>query len=224
MRIFSSLLFALLLLAGISVADTNYPKSGGTADPCFTAQPIPDSIWRLMQGKTYTDNPYIQRSDLRYLRVTHHDGKGNLRTGELVCNKAIAEKLLRIFRALYDAGYPIERIQLPEKYNADDEQQMRDNNTSCFCYRPVAGSAKLSKHAMGLAIDINPLYNPYYKDRANGTRFVQPATARKYCDRTKNFPYKITKGDLCYRLFTEAGFQWGGNWRSVKDFQHFEMQ
>jgi hypothetical protein len=105
---------------------------------------------------------------------------------------------------------------------------MRHNNTSCFCYRAIAGSsnsgsAKLSKHACGLAIDINPFYNPYYKDRPDGTRFVQPATAERYCDRKADFPYKIVKGDLCYRLFIANGFKWGGAWRSCKDFQHFEL-
>ncbi|MBQ8462493.1 MAG: M15 family metallopeptidase [Prevotella sp.] len=100
---------------------------------------------------------------------------------------------------------------------------MRHNNSSAFCYRPVSGSKTLSKHARGLAVDINPFYNPYYKDRPDGTRYVQPATAVIYCDRTKTFPYKITRGDLCHRLFTEAGFRWGGDWRSCKDYQHFEF-
>ena len=108
-------------------------------------------------------------------------------------------------------------------YDADDETQMRDNNSSSFCYRAIAGTTKLSKHARGLAIDINTLYNPYYKDRADGTRFIQPATAEAYCDRTWDFPYKIDHDDLCFRLFTEAGFEWGGDWTSCKDFQHFEL-
>ena len=126
-------------------------------------------------------------------------------------------------RQLYDAKYPIQRMLLPDVYNADDETQMRDNNSSSFCYRAIAGSTKLSKHARGLAIDIITFYNPYYKDRADGTRFVQPATATEYCDRTKIFPYKIDEQDLCLRLFTEAGFEWGGTWTSCKDYQHFEL-
>ena len=116
-----------------------------------------------------------------------------------------------------------QRMQGKSYYDADDEAQMRDNNSSCFCYRAIAGGTKLSKHALGLAIDINSLYNPYYKDRADGTRLIQPATAAQYCDRTKTFPYKIDHNDLCYRLFTQAGFEWGGDWTSCKDFQHFEL-
>ena len=176
-----------------------------------------------MQDKTYKENPYIQRSDLRHIRALHWDYDEKIHIGEMVCNKLIADKVARILRQLFDAKYPIQRMLLPDVYGADDETQMRDNNSSCFCYRAIAGTTKLSKHARGLAVDINTLYNPYYKDREDGSRFIQPATAAEYCDRTKEFPYKIDHEDLCFRLFTEAGFEWGGDWTTCKDFQHFEL-
>ena len=194
----------------------------GGLDSCFVSQPIPNSVWERMQGKTYKDNPYIHRSDLRYIRALHWDYDEQIHVGEMVCNKLIADRLVYILRTLYENHYPIERMVLPDVYDADDETQMRDNNSSCFCYRTIAGSRKLSKHARGLAVDINTLYNPYVRIRANGTRYVQPATATKYCDRSQDFPYKIVHGDLCYRLFIEQGFIWGGNWRAYKDYQHFE--
>lgn len=196
----------------------------GGADSCFVSMPIPDAVWLRMQGKTYKPNPYISRSDLRYLRLLHTDYDHKIHLGEMVCNRRIADLLIRIFRQLYDAGYPIQQILLPDIYDADDELQMRANNTSCFCYRNVSGSKKLSAHARGLAIDLNSLYNPYYIDRKNGTRYVQPSTARQYCDRTRQFPYKIDKNDLAYRLFTSHGFAWGGSWRTCKDFQHFQLK
>ncbi len=208
--------------AGATVSEADIKAFGGI-DKCFAAQPIPDGVWARMQGKTYNPNPYIQRDDLRHIRALHWDYDNRIHIGEMIVNKQIADVVVRIFRQLYDARYPIQRMLLPDVYNADDEIQMRANNTSCFCYRTVAGTAKLSKHARGLAIDINTLYNPYYKDRADGTRFVQPATAKKYCNRSGKFPYKIDKNDLAYRLFTEAGFEWGGSWKSCKDFQHFEL-
>ena len=99
---------------------------------------------------------------------------------------------------------------------------MSDNNTSCFCYRVVSGTQKLSYHARGLAIDINPLYNPYIRHAKDGSRIVEPANGKPYADRSKQFRYKINKGDLCYRLFIKHGFIWGGSWRTVKDYQHFE--
>ncbi len=193
-----------------------------TAD--FVAMPIPDSVWVRMQGKTFKPNPHISREDLRYLRVLHWDYDNRTHQGEMVCNKLIAQRLVNIFRQLYEARYPIQRMALPDVYDADDERQMRDNNTSCFCYRTIAGSQKLSKHSRGLAVDLNTLYNPYVRRRKDGTLFIQPATATPYVDRNRKFRYKITKRDLAYRLFTEAGFQWGGAWRSHQDYQHFEVR
>jgi len=197
----------------------------GAQGQTFTSQAIPDSVWLTMQGKTWHDNPYIRRSDLRYLRISHYDLEGRVHVGEMICNKLIADKLLAIFSELYAAHYPIQRMRLPDNYDADDERQMRDNNTSCFCYRNVSGSKNLSKHARGLAIDINTLYNPYIRySKKDGSRIVEPATAVKYCDRKANFPYKITTSDLCYKLFTKYGFTWGGAWRTMKDYQHFEYK
>ena len=197
----------------------------GAQSQVFTSQTIPDSVWTTMQGKTWHDNPYIHRSDLRYLRISHYDLEGRTHVGELVCNKLIAQKLLAIFRELYKAHYPIQQMRLPDNYGADDERQMRANNTSCFCYRAVSDTKHLSKHAYGLAIDINPLYNPYVRYRKkDGHRIVEPATGVPYVDRKKDFRYKITTEDLCYKLFIKHGFTWGGSWRSMKDYQHFEYR
>lgn len=193
-----------------------------TTDSTFLATAIPDSVWTRMQGKTYHQNAYIQRSDLRYLRLHYVDFEGEERVGEMVCNRAIADDLLDIFRQLFEARYPIERIQLPDDFDADDERQMRANNTSCFCFRVIKGSTKLSAHAQGLAVDLNPLYNPCVKTRRDGTLFIQPSTAAPYVDRSRRFAHKIDRQDLAYRLFIQHGFSWGGAWRSSKDYQHFE--
>ena len=156
------------------------------------------------------------------LRVSYVDFQGETQQGVIVCNTTIAQDLRDIFQKLYEAKYPIERIRPISDYGDDDECSMQANNTSCYCYRVVAGSTKLSKHARGLAIDVNPLYNPCVRRKKDGTLLVQPATGRPYVDRSKPFKYKITKRDLCYRLFIQHGFQWGGSWHSLKDYQHFE--
>lgn len=188
----------------------------------FSVQPIPDSIFLRMQGRSWPEGCAVRRADLRYLRLSHFDAEKNEHVGEMVCNKVIANDLLEIFRELYRQKYPIQRIRLIDDYEAEDERSMRDNNTSCFCYRKVSGTTKLSKHATGMAVDVNTLYNPYVRTGKNGRRIVEPATAVKYVDRSKSFPYKIVKGDLLYRLFIRHGFKWGGSWRTVKDWQHFE--
>ena len=188
----------------------------------FTVQPVPDTVFQRMQGRSYPEGCTIARADLRYLRLSHVDSEGREHVGEMVCNKAIAQDVLDIFRELYRQKYPIQRIRLIDDYDASDERSMRDNNTSCFCYRTVSGTRKLSKHAQGLAVDVNTLYNPYVRTGKDGRRIVEPSTAVKYVDRTKSFPYKIKKGDLLHRLFLKHGFRWGGSWRTMKDWQHFE--
>ena len=156
------------------------------------------------------------------LQVKYIDFEGRTQQGVMICNKTIAKDLREIFAELYKAKYPIERIRPISEYGNDDERSMQANNTSCYCYRTVEGSNKLSKHARGLAIDVNPLYNPCVKRKKDGTLLVQPSTGKPYVNRNKQFKYKITQQDLCYKLFVKHGFKWGGAWRTLKDYQHFE--
>lgn len=188
----------------------------------FSVDTINDQVFQRMWGKSYKHDCTVPRSELRYLQITHYDGKGNTLQGEIVCNKQIANDLIEIFKGLYRNKYPIERMCLIDDYNADDERSMEANNTSCFNFRTIAGSQKLSKHSRGMAIDINPLYNPYVRRRSDGTLIVQPKKGRKYANRKKKIPYKIDSNDICYRLFKQHGFTWGGSWKSAKDYQHFE--
>ncbi len=163
----------------------------------------------------------ISYEDLAYVHVMHYDFDGQVQEGELICNKAIAEDLVEIFEELYLAKYPIQEIALVDEYNGDDEASMAANNSSCFNYRVISGTTKISNHAYGLAIDINPLYNPYVTGTGENVK-VQPANAADYTDREGEFLYKIDHDDLCYQLFIEHGFTWGGDWISSRDYQHFE--
>ena len=154
-----------------------------------------DEIFARIKGKSYKDNCTVPREDLRYLHVLHKDLDGKTHEGEMICNVYIAADLLDIFQKLYEANYPIEKIRLVDEYNADDETSMRDNNSSCFNFRFISHTTKVSKHGLGLAVDINTLYNPYVKV-VNGKKILEPATAEKYIDRSKKFSYKIEKNDL----------------------------
>lgn len=202
-------------MAGQTVSQEAVDSYG--LEHCFAVKPVGQDLMRRMRGRSYPADCTIPAGQLRYVRALHRRADGTIGIGELVCHSSIAAKLRDIFRQLYEQGYPIERMVLIDNYNASDEKSMTANNTSCFCFRKVAGTAKLSNHAKGLAIDINPLYNPQVK----GSR-VLPKAGTPWADRSKPSPYQIVKGDLCYRLFTEAGFRWGGNWRTTKDYQHFE--
>ena len=191
-------------------------------DKDFYITGITDEIFDRMKGKSFKDDCTVPREDLRYLHVLHKNIDGDVLEGEMVVNKYIAEDVLEILKELYEADYPIERMVLIDEYDADDEASMEDNNSSSFNFRLISHTNRVSKHGLGMAVDINTLYNPYTKV-VDGERIIEPITGEPYLDRDASFPYKIEKGDLCYKLFTEHGFVWGGDWPDRKDYQHFEI-
>ncbi len=185
----------------------------------FYYQEIDSTIFERISGLSYSSKCTLPLAELRYLRVLHKDKDANIIVGELICNKKIADDLLEIFEVLYKHSYPIERMVLVDEYGANDMRSMMANNSSAFNFRYIAGTTRLSKHSLGMAIDINPLYNPYVK----GTR-VLPSTSKEYTNRDANFDYKITRGDICHQEFIKRGFIWGGGWLNSKDYQHFEKR
>lgn len=164
----------------------------------------------------------ISYDELRHLVVLYYDFQGEVQEGELICNTSIAHDLLEIFYELYQNKYPLANIQLIENYEGDDTLSMLANNTSAFNYRLVQGTSTLSKHALGRAIDINPFFNPYVVFQKDGSTAISPKGSEPYTDRSQNFPHKIDKNDLCYQLFKDHGFTWGGDWNTMKDYQHFQ--
>lgn len=187
----------------------------------FYQETLSDTLIERITGSSYHENDDISLDQLRFLHVLYYDFNNEIKDGELICNKQIADDLLEIFSTLYDNAYQIDKIQLIDVYDADDDLSCADDNTACFNYRVVAGSTTLSKHALGMAIDINPFYNPYvtYPD---GKERISPAGSEVYADRSNANPHMIRKGDLCYQLFIDHGFTWGGEWKSLKDYQHFQ--
>lgn len=190
-------------------------------DSLFYSEVPGEKIVQRIAGISYQENDNISMEELRYLRVLHMGFDGQTHIGELLVHESIAEDILEIMAALYENQYPIEKMLLVDEYGADDEVSMQDNNTSAFNYREIAGTSRLSQHSLGLAIDINPKFNPYVKEK-DGELTISPANAADYVDRTQEFEYKIDENDLCYQIFTAHGFTWGGSWNSVKDYQHFE--
>lgn len=187
----------------------------------FYISEITDDIFARMQGKSYKEDCTVPREDLRYVHVRHMGFDGEVKDGELVVNKAIADDVLAIFEELYKADYPIEKVRLVDEYDADDEASMSDNNSSAFNFRFISHTTRISRHGLGMAVDINTRYNPYVKT-VDGKLSIEPANGADYVDRSKDFPHKIDHEDLCYKLFKEHGFTWGGDWTHSKDYQHFE--
>ena len=195
-----------------------YFGSKGRAVTDFYISKLNDTIKDRITGISYPaddTNAAIHYDDLRYVHVLYYNFKHKVKEGEIICNKSIANDLLEIFTELYENEYEIAKIRLIDEYGGDDDASCEDDNTSCFNYRLTTGGSSLSKHAYGTAIDINPYENPYV------TKYNSD---RPYADRSKDFDHKITTSDLCYKLFTEHGFKWGGSWINIKDYQHFEKQ
>ncbi len=183
--------------------------------------PIQSRILARMRLASYPSDCPLPLSELRYLQVPYRGFDGLAHTGELVVNVAIANGVEQIFTDLFRLSYPIEKMRLVDDYGGDDESSMSDDNTSCFNYRLIDGSTRLSLHAYGLALDVNPLYNPYVRT-GFGNRDVLPINAAPYVDREGDCPYYIRRGDVCHDLFCRHGFAWGGDWKHSKDYQHFE--
>ena len=157
------------------------------------------------------------------MKIRYVDFDGKAQNGELICNQKIAQDLVEIFSELYDRQYPLASVRLVDDFGGDDLASMEADNTSCFNFREVTSSGggrhKLSLHAYGLAVDLNPLYNPYVKKGK-----ILPQSAKPYANRKHANPYRIDHEDLAYQLFTAHGFTWGGDWKSLKDYQHFEKK
>ena len=213
----------------ITDLDTEYADETGEAadlereyviDDDFYLGSITDDIFSRINGYSYNEKAPVKREQLRYVHILHMGVDGLVHEGELIVNKSIAIDVLDIFYELYKIGYVLESVVLVDEYGADDNVSMAVNNSSAFNARKVADTQVWSNHAYGLAIDINPLYNPYVGEGDN----VMPATARQYVDRNLEFDMKLDAGDECCRIFIEHGFTWGGDWENVKDYMHFEKQ
>lgn len=189
-------------------------------DACFYYEEISDAIFERIKGKSYKEDCLVPLSDLRYARVLHYGFDEQVHVGELVINQAIAQDIIDIFKELFNAKYPIEKMVLIDEYNGDNDASMQDNNTSSFHFCIAESNAFLSRYAYGLAVDINPLYNPYVSD-IDRMEDVLPANAVDYTDRTTGCSYYILHGDVCYQAFVSRGFIWGGDWASTKSYQHF---
>ena len=150
------------------------------------------------------------------VKVSYINIEGKTAIGELIVNKEIAEEVVDIFRDIYECRFPIVKITPIDFYDCNDDKSMEDNNTSCFNYRTVTGSKKLSDHSSGRAIDINPVFNPFVKRKE-----VLPINGAKYIDREIQEPGMIQKNDCVVNAFKSRGWQWGGDWKHEQDYQHF---
>ncbi|MEO6318905.1 MAG: M15 family metallopeptidase, partial [Acidimicrobiales bacterium] len=153
---------------------------------------------------------------LRAVNVSHWGYDGAVHTGRIIVAEAEAERMMAVFGDVYAARFPIERMVPIDAYGGDDQASMRANNTSGFNCRSVGSSSTLSQHGLGLAVDVNPLMNPYVKGSA-----VDPPEGARWADRSRTDAGMIKPGGPVVDAFDRQGWAWGGYWSSGQDYQHF---
>lgn len=211
-------------LVGASLNGDTMEESRFSYTESFYREDLSEDLQEYITGVSFpanADELGLSADDLQYVHILCYGFDGKLAEGELICHEYIAQDLLEIFYELYRNEYRIGKVTLLETYDGNINAAWADNNSFCLGYTGETTKDNVSKHTLGLAVDINPLYNPVVGFDSEGNEAVTPAEAISYAERDKSFPYKITEADLCYKLFSEHGFTWGGNSNSEKAYMQF---
>jgi hypothetical protein len=217
------ILFFAAILSGCAVkfnGSIKIPDKLPEQYPAGSLQnPIIDSNMSLPDALRKEAPPEFKEKQ-RLVEVLYYSFDGKIHKGQLLIEARLVKDIQEVFRIALESKFPInsvipishKRFFKDGKWN-DDGQSMVSNNTSAFNYRVVTGGKTLSKHAYGFAIDINPVQNPYIKGN-----IVLPAGAVY----DPVVPGTLTADSLIVKTFIRLGWTWGGNWKSLKDYQHFE--
>lgn len=189
--------------------------------------PISDEIKKRMQeGGSHKKTCPVPLEDLRYLKIPYVNYQGKKEIGELIVHKDIAKQTIKTFKKLYAIKYPIFSMKLVSDFKAKDFDSIEANNTSAYNCRKVANTTKWSNHAFGKAIDINPIENPYISKSGK----ISHEKSLKYKNRERTNPFDVSQiamlleNDKAVKIFKRYGWSWGGDWKSIKDYQHFEYK
>ncbi|MGQ0670816.1 MAG: M15 family metallopeptidase [Actinomycetota bacterium] len=199
---------------------TASPPSARIAGPEFvgTIERIDAELREKMTGVSWHAGCPVPIRRLRLLTLDYWGFDGEAHRGRLIVRRRQAEPVLGVFHELFNDRFPIRRVRMIEPYGADDDLLGRKNVTSGFNCRLATGGSNWSQHAYGLAIDINPVQNPY----VNGD-VVLPARGRRFLDRSLDEPGMVHEDDVVVQAFVDIGWEWGGNWTSIKDYMHFSL-
>ncbi len=196
---------------GALLASPGVPFTAAVSD-------LDDGVFARMHGCSWRDDPRCPRRDeLALVTLRHVTMDGGADDGALVVARALAGEVVVLFARLYAIGFPLARVEPVDAHGADDDRSMAADNTSAFNFRTIAGTDILSQHALGVAIDLNPVENPMIWP--GGARFVPPGGAA-FLDRTRVRPGMIVRPGPVTAIFDELGWEWGGDWRHVADLHH----
>ena len=174
-----------------------------------------DSWMTLEEALFGKEIPEDIRNAQALVAIRYVSFDGAMHQGQIVVHKAVAEEVKEIFDELLSHKFPIEVAKPIVAYDWDDQASMTANNTSAFNYRTIAGTDRLSNHAYGLAIDVNPRLNPFVKGDV-----IEPAGATYDPD----IPGTLAADSPAVLAFKKRGWEWGGDWETLKDWQHFEKK
>jgi hypothetical protein len=200
-------------------ASIKHRSSRAAAAFRFQAFKLSPALRGLLSHTSWRPGCPVGLAQLRYLRISYRGFDHRAHLGEMVVNASAVQGLRRVFAALFAARFPIRRMRLVDRYRGSDYASIQADNTSAFNCRDATGSSRWSEHAYGLAIDINPIENPYVY--ANGTT-THPASD-SYLDRSNVRPGMAVPGGTLVRAFDAIGWGWGGRWPRPTDFQHFSV-
>ena len=213
----SSLIIILFLTTSTNAQQNQMP----TGYSIYSEQSAPvqkiiiDADYTIEEALRGGNIPSSVKNTLELVTVNYYGFDGKLHQGQIIVNKEIANDIVEIFKVIEETKFPVEKVVPIVEYNWSDEKSMNDNNTSSFNYRFISGSRILSMHANGLAIDINPKQNPYVKNETS-----IPAGSEY---KLKNMG-TIEPDSKIVKAFKEKGWTWGGDWKSLKDYQHFQKK
>lgn len=202
--------------------DSAASSAPAAAETVVTSTPPPrvSTVTAAELGDSWRPGCPVGPDQLRRVEIDYIDPKGQSQRGYLIVHRDIVDQVQQIFGRLREMAFPITKMEPAQHYpGADDELSMEADNTSAFNCRGIPGSRSWSQHAYGRAVDINPLINPM----VNLGGSYEPSNAEPYLDRTRKDPGMLHAGDPAVRAFTDRGWTWGGDWRSPKDYQHFEL-
>lgn len=207
------------LVCCVALCSTTIAEADAIPNFMYSVTKIPVSLQQKMRQTSWHPGCPVAFNRLRLIHLSYWGFDQRSHQGVLIVNAQLTRDVITVFKALYDQRFPIERMQLIEQFDGNDERSMLANNTSAFNCRAVTGMPGLfSQHSYGRAIDINPLLNPYVKGKS-----ITPPQGKRYFEE-RDYPGKITKDSVIYREFTRLGWDWGGNWLDVQDYQHFEKR
>jgi len=189
---------------------------------------LPAGLAAQMRGTTWQPGCPVPLEDLRLLHFNYWGFDHILHRGPMVVNASVADDVLWVFKQLYDAEFPIKKVGLTTPFHPKAFAQHRRINshrsvTASFNCRPVVtalGPADtFSQHSYGLAIDLNPVQNPY----VTSDGFVRNRAAEPYLDRSRTLEGMVHQDDVVFRSFAAIGWSWGGDWSGDKDYMHFSL-